>query len=335
VANRDVVVIGASAGGIEALQRLLGTLPVSLPAAVLIVLHTGSHAGNRLAEIFQRSSPLRVVAAQDGAPLRHGTAYVAQPDSHLLVDYGLVRVIPGPRENRHRPAIDPLFRSAGRTYGPRAIGVVLTGMLDDGSSGLMLLRSAGGQAIVQDPATAMFPSMPENALARVPDAHVVPLESIGRCIVRLTQEPLPDPAVHGNGDPDEKAPAVSAMVAEMEHEDNATQSSMFGCPECGGVLREIEEKGFLRYRCRVGHAYTAQFLELEQRNGIDVALWSALRALEENAALYRRMAETNVYRQIADRYRERAAETDINVTKLREFFTELAQKKTPAFSPEP
>ncbi len=198
MANRSLVVIGASAGGVQALRCVLAGLPATLQACVLVVLHTSSAADGLLPLIFQRSTLLPVFEAEDCMPLETGRIYVASPGLHLLVEDSLVRVIAGPPEHRHRPAIDPLFRSAAASHGTRAIGVILTGMLDDGTSGLMVLRARGGAAIVQDPSTALFSSMPEHALAQVPDAHVVPLDRIADCITHLTEEELSGPC--GNGD---------------------------------------------------------------------------------------------------------------------------------------
>jgi two-component system, chemotaxis family, protein-glutamate methylesterase/glutaminase len=328
VANRNLVVIGASAGGVEALQRVIANLPVTLKASVLIVLHTSSGSATMLPQIFQRCSRLPVLEAEDGMALRNGQIVLACPDLHLLVEHGLIRVIAGPRENRHRPAIDPLFRSAAASHGARAIGVILTGMLDDGTSGLMLLRARSGEAIVQDPSTAMFPSMAEHALAQVPDAHVVPLEKIAACITRLTEEELP-----GNTGKSENASGsaphdAAELVEGMERENGSAPNSGFSCPECGGVLREIDENGLLRYRCRVGHAYTARALAAEQWIGIDTALWSALRALEESAALQRRLSTRDIGKGLTDMYRDRAENTEQNAKTLRDFLVQLAQERS-------
>jgi two-component system, chemotaxis family, protein-glutamate methylesterase/glutaminase len=327
VANRNLVVMGASAGGVEALQRVIAELPVTLKACVLIVLHTSPDSGTLLPRIFQRSSRLPVMEAQDAMPLRNGRIYVANPGLHLLVEDGLIRVIPGPRENRHRPAIDPLFRSAATSHGAQAIGVILTGMLDDGTSGLMLLRARGGAAIVQKPSTAMFPSMPEHALAQVPDAHVVPLEKIAACISQLTEVELPESVAKTRRAAGGAHHDRAEMVEGMEQEKDSATNSGFSCPECGGVLREVDDNGFLRFRCRVGHAYTARVLASEQWIGIDTALWSALRALEESAALHRRMAERDVNNPLAQAFEERAKNTEQNVKTLREFLVQLAQER--------
>lgn len=192
MAHRDIIVVGASAGGLDALQQLVAGFPRDLDAAVLAVLHTSNHSGSLLPEILNRAGELPVVHPSDKTKIERGRVYIAPPDNHMIVNDGHLRVIQGPRENLHRPAIDPLFRSAAATYGRRVIGVVLTGLLDDGTSGLMLVRAAGGEALVQDPETALFASMPKSALARVPDACVLPLAEIPKVLVKLTQESLPD-----------------------------------------------------------------------------------------------------------------------------------------------
>ena len=186
--------MGASAGGIEALRDLVGGLPDDFPAAIAIVLHTSPQSPGVLPEILSRSGPLDAISANDGARLRAGTIYVAPADFHLLIEPGRVRVAKGPRENRFRPAIDPLFRSAAQVYGPNAIGVVLTGNLDDGAAGLWTIKQLGGVAIVQDPADALFPAMPQSAIAYVNVDHVAPLSEIPPLLVQLTDRPVHDAA---------------------------------------------------------------------------------------------------------------------------------------------
>ena len=335
MARRDLVVIGASAGGIEALQQLLSALPNSLDAAVLIVLHTSRHAGSLLPEILQRASRLEAVHPGDHTPIEKGKIYIAPPDYHMLVEDGHLRVIQGPRENLHRPAIDPLFRSAATSYGPRVVGIILTGLLDDGTSGLMVVRAAGGAAIVQDPQTALFASMPRSALAQVPDARVLSLDQMPEALLALTQEEIPADLT-GNGkaskalqDKAFEETKISEMdMSEIENDERPDRPSAFACPDCGGVLWEIEENGFLRFRCRVGHAYTARNLGAEQRHAVEAALWSALRALEESASMFRRMAERSVsmhHESTARKYTERADNTSANAKVLRDFLIQVNQ----------
>ncbi|MBV8674114.1 MAG: chemotaxis protein CheB, partial [Acidobacteriaceae bacterium] len=294
MAHRDLIVIGASAGGIEALQQLLATLPTHLDAAILIVLHTARHAGSLLPEILQRASGREVKHPEDHTPIEKGKIYIAPPDYHMLVEDGALRVIQGPRENLHRPAIDPLFRSAASYYGERVIGIILTGLLDDGTSGLMVVRASGGAAIVQDPKSALFSSMPKSALEQVPDARVLAIEEMPAAILALTHEEIAvDLTVNGRASKADQAQAFEESkisetdMSEIENEERPGRPSAFACPDCGGVLWEMEQDGFLRFRCRVGHAYTARNLGAEQRHAVETALWSALRALEESASMFR------------------------------------------------
>jgi two-component system chemotaxis response regulator CheB len=248
----------------------------------------------------------------------------------MLVENGRIRLVRGPRENRHRPAIDPLFRSAAAGFGPRVIGVILTGMLDDGTSGLMVVRAHGGSAVVQNPESAMFPAMPQNALNRVPDAVVASLDEIPSVLKDMIAEKIP---VDGYGYPIEddaaeedvaerEAKAAEVDMAQMENENRLGEASEFGCPECGGVLWEIEQQDLLRFRCRVGHAYTADHLQAAQRQAVESALWAALRALEESLSMYKRLAGRAVAtgnRMTAHLYEERISTTEANARVLQRF----------------
>lgn len=327
--HRDLVVIGASAGGIEAVQQVLSRLPPKFDAAVLIVIHTSNHAGGLLPGILERAGKLPVRHPDDGEPIRSGRVYVAPPNYHMIVEGDLIRVLQGPRENLHRPAIDPLFRSAAASFGRRVIGVILTGLLDDGTSGLMVVAAHGGSAIVQDPATAMFGSMPASALEQVPKAEVLPLEEIAGRLVKLTGEALPERPQRNGADSlvAEEIKIAEFDMSELEKE-RAGQPSAFACPDCGGVLWELEEKGFLRFRCRVGHAFTARHLGAEQRHAVETALWAALRALEESAALYQRMAERASdadRRASSNKFQDREANMRANARVLRDFLLRVNQ----------
>ncbi len=329
--HRDLVVIGASAGGIEALQQLVRALPPDFNAAILVVLHTSARPGSFLTKILGRAAPLPVLHPKDWTSIENGKIYIAPPDLHMIVSGNMLRTLPGPRENLYRPAIDPLFRSAALARGRGVIGVILTGLLDDGTSGLMVVHAHGGAAIVQDPRSAMFPDMPQNALDQVPDARALPIEQIADALVQLVAEDLPEPVNADTGADSLEAKENRLMEQEMPQiadENRPGHPSVFGCPECGGVLWELEENGFLRFRCRVGHAYTARVLNTEQRHATEVALWSALRALEESAGLHERMADrasTTHQAGAADRFRERAESTRENAKVLREFLTRVEE----------
>lgn len=327
--HRDLVVVGASAGGIEALQQIIRGLPADFDAAVLIVLHTSGRSTSLLPQILGRATRLPVSHPEDRTPIQKGHIYVAPPDRHMLIEDSHVRVLHGPRENLHRPAIDPLFRSAAVTAGRRAIGVVLSGLLDDGTSGLMVLRAHGGAAIVQDPQTALFSPMPQHALEQVQDAQMLPVEAISAELVRLVREGLPEeiePRHSAESVEEKETRFLEREMPQMENGERPGHPSAFACPDCGGVLWELEENGFLRYRCRVGHAFTARHLSAEQRHAIETALWSALRALEESAALYYRLAEKSVQGSrvaTASRFRDRAENSEQNAKVLREFLVHV------------
>ncbi len=336
MANRDLIVIGASAGGIEALQQLCAGLPADLDAALLVVMHTSNHSGGLLPKVLERACSLPASHPVDGQSIERGHIYVAPPDLHMVVEEGQIRTFRGPRENRNRPAIDPTFRSAAVAYGRRVIGVVLTGMLDDGTAGLMVIQAHGGAAVVQDPKTAMFPSMPQSALNRVPTARVAEIQSMPNLLAKLVSEEIKEPAQplawRGKDDTATKREVRIAELdmSEVENEMRNGVPSQFGCPECGGVLWEIDQSGLLRFRCRVGHAYTARNLRAEQRQAVEIALWSALRALEENASLYKRMAERTRrinQEQSAEIFDDRAANAEANAATLRNFLLQVSSKE--------
>jgi two-component system chemotaxis response regulator CheB len=286
-----LVVIGTSAGGIEALRGLIAALPADFPAPLAIVMHTSPQSPGVLHEILARSGPLPAVSPQQAERLTPGVIYVAPPDHHLIVEPLHVRPTKGPRENRFRPAIDPLFRSAAQVYGPRAIGVILTGNLDDGSAGLWAIKQLGGTAIVQDPNEALFPSMPASAIAHVSVDHVVPLAAIPALLVRLTAATAPEP---------HSAPVPARLEVEVKianEEDPLTAGvehvgdpSIIACPECHGVLLQLKEAGRIRFRCHTGHAYSAESLLAEIDESIEAALWSALRLMHEGGFLMREIA---------------------------------------------
>jgi two-component system chemotaxis response regulator CheB len=329
---RDLIVIGGSAGGIEALKEIVARLPADFPAAVLVVLHTSGSWPGLLPKILGRATVLHVSHPADGTPMRAGHIYIAPPDYHMLVKGNVLRVLRGPRENLHRPAIDPLFRSAAVARGARVIGVIVTGMLDDGTSGLVVVKARGGTAIVQDPATAMFAPMPGHALEQVPDALVLPVEKIGDELVRLVRTGVAEGKFGSQSRPDStealETDFLEQELPQLDAAERPGQPSRFACPDCGGVLWEIEEKGRLRYRCRVGHAFTERHLSAEQQHATETALWSALRALEESGALYQRLTNRAIqdgHPDAALRYQERADNTDQNARVLREFLTQVAE----------
>jgi two-component system chemotaxis response regulator CheB len=290
--KRDIIVIGTSAGGIEALTRLLRELPQDLAASVFIVCHIYPHSPGVLPRIISRDTRLPVANAVDREPINPGRVYVAPPDHHLLIEHGFVRLSQGPRENRFRPAVDPLFRSAAYAYGPRVIGVVLTGALDDGTAGLWAIKERGGLAIVQDPADAKYPSMPLSALNNVEIDYKVSLLELAPLLVRLSSEPAPEEG----GYPMSDKMKIEIKIARDDQVrpdeiDKLGELSPFACPECHGVLWKMVGGGMLRFRCRTGHAYSAQALLADLSESNEAMLWSAVRGLEETAHLTRHIAE--------------------------------------------
>jgi two-component system chemotaxis response regulator CheB len=343
VAHRDMVVIGASAGGLQALKQILSAMPRDVEAALLVVLHTADHSSSMLPHILERRGNMPVSHPRDGDPIQRGRVYIAPPGFHMIVEEGFLRVLQGPRENLHRPAIDPLFRSAAAAYVRRVIGVILTGMLDDGTAGLMVVSARGGEAIVQDPQSASFPSMPRNALNQVPNAHVLPLDQIAAFVLQLIGQELPsetEPASRSSLGQASLGAAKETRITELNmdevsSEDRLGRPSPFACPDCGGVLWEIEQSGFLRFRCRVGHAFTASHLGVEQRQAVETALWEALRALEESASLYRRMASrarTSHHELPARLYQERASNTESNSKILRDFLLRVNLEESGSYA---
>jgi two-component system chemotaxis response regulator CheB len=308
--DHGIVVVGASAGGVEALTDLAASLPSDLSAAVFVVLHLPATGTSALPEILRRHGPLPAAHVRDGEPIQPGRIYVAPPDHHVLVRTGHVHLSRGPRENGHRPAIDPLFRSAAREYAARVIGVVLSGALDDGTAGLLAIKSRGGIAVVQNPEDALYPGMPGNALEHAQVDHVLAAASMGTLLTRLLADLAEPPA----------DPAPIGMRVEVEMEGFSMEAfegnhpgrpSGFSCPDCHGVLWQIKDGGLERYRCRVGHAWSPEGLLTQQSEALEAALWVALRSLEERAALARRLAEPARRRGhaiTATRFEEQAAE---------------------------
>lgn len=291
--GHDIIVIGASAGGVEALVTLVRQFPEDLPASIFIVLHIPAQSPSLMPGILTRSGLLVATHPDDGEEIKHGHIYVAPPDQHLLIERGHIRLVHGPKENRHRPAIDPLFRSAAYIYGPRVVGVVLTGSLDDGTAGLWSIKERGGIAIVQDPDEALYPSMPRSAMAHVQVDYCLPLADIGATLVQLANQQAEEEGAY---------PVPENMEQEVKYVEMADgdliasnervgSPSAFSCPDCGGVLWEFHDGALLRFRCRVGHAFSVNSVLSAQTEQLEMALWTALKTLEENASLSRRMAQ--------------------------------------------
>ncbi|WUH88354.1 chemotaxis protein CheB [Amycolatopsis sp. NBC_00438] len=333
--QRDVVVVGASAGGVEALRTLVRALPADFPAAVLAVMHLSPGASSALPQILARAGALPAVAARHGEPLTRGVIHVAPPDRHLLIADGTLMLSRGPTENGHRPAINATFRSAAVAAGPAAIGVVLSGALDDGTAGLCAIVERGGLAMVQDPADALYPGMPENALVRTPTEHVYPAEVLGKVLDKLVRAPA-EP-----GPEDQPSPALllEDRIARDDVRQDAvvpgdgTPASGYSCPDCQGTLLEMS-RSHGQYRCRIGHAWSAEALLSAHDVEFERALWTALRSLDEKAALARRMQRDTTHRGLAGltgRYDTTVHECTTAAETLRRFL--IARNPDPGSTP--
>jgi two-component system chemotaxis response regulator CheB len=288
----NIIVIGASVGGIEALRTIAGGLPKEFPASIFVVLHSSPEAPGILAEILDRAGELPVAYAVDGERIEPGRIYVAPPDRHLIIEPNRVRLTRGPKENRFRPAVDPLFRSAAQVYGPLVIGIILTGYLDDGTAGLWAVKQLGGTAIVQDPHEALAPSMPTSALNHVRVDHRVRVAEIAPLLERLAKTPLDEEGVY-------EVPKELEIEIRIAKEDTALdigvlklgEPSNYACPECHGVLLQLQEEKRIRFRCHTGHAYSIESLLAEITEGVEDSLWNAIRSIEESVLLLRHLAE--------------------------------------------
>jgi two-component system, chemotaxis family, protein-glutamate methylesterase/glutaminase len=295
--QRDIIVIGASAGGIQALTTLVAGLPRDFPASLVVVVHIPPCAISRLPEILSRSGPLPAAHARHGEAIEPGRIYIAPPDRHLLVRAGWIELSRGPRENHCRPAIDPLFRTAARVYGARVIGIILSGALYDGSMGLLAIKTRGGMAIVQDPQEAIVDSMPRRAIERVEAEHVLPVAEMAAALTDLIRQPViaqGGTSMENAIDPEERLEAVIAEdFVEQASDGRIEETTIFTCPDCGGVLwqgAEGSEGSVLRFRCHVGHAFAPEVLLSQKSEELETALWSSLRLLKEKATLTLQLA---------------------------------------------
>jgi two-component system, chemotaxis family, protein-glutamate methylesterase/glutaminase len=308
-----IVVVGTSAGGIEALKDLVAQLPATFGAPMFIVQHMAADADARvLATLLDESGALSCSVAKNRERFKAGRIYLAPADNHLLIKKATMIVTKGARENRYRPAIDPLFRSAAVTHGPRVVSVVLTGYLDDGTEGTAAVKRCGGITVVQDPRDASYPDMPQSALAVKVD-HCVPLRELGVLLDRLVRtrpgkrKKIPD---------DIRIEAIIAerVLSDVHAVDSLGTQVPYNCPGCGGVLWEVEKSKTLRYRCHTGHSFTAATLLAEQSGKIEETLWITLRMLEERRNLLRSMRQRG---QDTKSGIEREKDTEIHLARIR------------------
>jgi two-component system chemotaxis response regulator CheB len=333
--RRDVVAIGASAGGVETLRSLVGSLPADFPAAVLVTMHLAAESPSALPQILDRAGPLSAVPASHGAKLTPGTIHVAPPDQHLLTEDGALVLSRGPTENGHRPAVNATFRSVAVTSGAKAVGVILSGSLDDGALGLRAIVDRGGAAVVQDPEEALYRGMPENALARVDTAHVHTADLLGKALDELVRRPVDDVPV--------EPPSATLLLDDRIARDGVqldavtpappTSPSAFTCPDCHGTLLQIDQAEE-HYRCRIGHGWSAEALLASHDLELQRALGTALRSLNEKVALAERLQRDVAPRGLpvrAARHRTVARESAKAAEELRRFLLSL----TPEAGPRP
>lgn len=320
--QREIVVMGASAGGISALQGIVRGLPKDFPAAILVVLHLSRQSGGLLPKILAGSGALPASNACHNEQIRPGHIYVAPPDRHLLIGpERRIRLGHGPKENRFRPAVDPLFRSAALNGGPNVIGIVLSGGLDDGTAGLCAIKQAGGLAVVQDPSDAEVPSMPRSALRHVTADHCMTAQKIGEMLPGLLRE-VPSREVQSMSEDTRLEVEMAADERNVPGPAILGQPSVYTCPSCSGSLLRIGNTNPVRFRCHTGHAYTAASLDDEQREKVENATWSAIRALQEHAMLLQEMIRQPGFspEEIAD-YNDRTEQALDRAKLLRETLT--------------
>ncbi|MGF7214767.1 two-component system chemotaxis response regulator CheB [Spirosoma lacussanchae] len=321
--KRTIIVVGTSAGGVSALQELVAGFPADLGASIFVVQHVSADAPSFLPAILSRAGKLPASHPQDGDPIQPGHIYIAPPDFHLLIEQGRVLVRKGPKENRFRPSIDALFRSAAYTYGPRVIGVVLTGLLNDGTSGMWSVKRMGGVCVIQEPDDALYPSMPASVLEYVDVDYTVPLAEIASTLCRLIAEPV-------NGPPELVQAEKIRLQTEIEiaAQANGFELGIVGmgkpttltCPECNGVLMSIEEGKLTRYRCHTGHAFTPDSLLAELSKTVEETHWQVVRGLEEAVMLLEQMTQnyTDLGRyDEAERFRQKTEETRARARQVR------------------
>ena len=301
--KRNIIVVGASAGGVNALIEFVKSIPQDFKASVFIVLHTSPYSPSQLPQILSRSGALKATHPKDGEEMEQGCIYIAPPDHHMLLQKGnKIAVKRGPKENRFRPSVDALFRSAALFYGPRVIGVVLSGLLDDGTSGMWNIKRSGGLAIVQDPEEALYSSMPKNVLQYVEVDHVAPSSGIGGLLSSLiTQQALKPP------DLTKEDMELLKMEVVIATRDNAFEMgilnmgtlTLFTCPECHGALVSITEGEMIRFRCHTGHAYTTSTLLASITTAVEEQLWQAMQNMEATVMLLNQIADQ--YKSLGDK----------------------------------
>lgn len=328
--GHDIIVIGTSAGGLEALITILQALPRDIPAAIFVVQHIAPTRSSLLPTILNRVSVLPAVHPSDGTPIQHGHIYVAPPDHHMLVRQRHIHIIRGPKENGFRPAIDATFRTAAQSYELQVVGVILTGMLDDGTAGLFAIKRHGGIAIVQDPQEALYPDMPTSACRYVKVDAVLPMGNIAPELLRLAHTPIAEEGGTPMGRYDDLEHHMSEMDLDARQQvEKSGPASPFSCPECGGVLIEFSDGNLLRFRCQIGHTFSQESYLASQGEMLDRSLDAALRSLEERAHFAHRLmqeAQTGKDTSGERRFRRLMLETEGRKEQIRLMIVENGQK---------
>ncbi|WP_250006707.1 chemotaxis protein CheB [Actinoplanes sp. M2I2] len=319
--QRDLVVIGGSAGSLEVLPHVLGSLPADLPAAVLVVVHSSADDSTGLVRVLDRCGPLPVVAATHDAPLEPGRVYVAVAGRHLLVRERKMLLSVAPKQNRARPSIDALFRSAARWGGSRTVAVLLSGSLDDGAVGLAAIHAAGGACVVQDPDDALYPSMPQAGLAVVPHAEMLPGKEIAFGIQALLSERVESSTFSPDADL-VKETDMAENRAGTAPSDQPGRPAAMSCPDCTGGMNIVESAGVVHYTCHSGHIWSPQSLVAAQQDKIEEAMWTAVSILDEQARVYDLLADGRA--GMVERH-QRAAATEIRqaAETIRKHFPEI------------
>ncbi len=331
---KNIIVIGASAGGLEALLQLVGGIPADCRAAILVVQHIPAHAESNLARILQSYCPLRAVEAVHEMPLEGGTIYTAAADHHLLIEDDKILVTRGPRENRFRPSVDALFRSAAYNYRDRVIGVVLSGSLNDGTSGMWSINRFGGVTVIQSPEEAIFNSMPLSVKEYTKVDYELPAAEIGPLLGRLAARTKTNKT---SVMPDEKQLALTELDIKIARGENALENgvielgrySPLACPECHGALTEYAEGKIRRYRCHTGHAHTSESLLASIDENIEKSMWEAMRGMEESKLLLNHTADQMSDRgekERAQAMRERALQMESRSKLMKEAIVKRARE---------
>ena len=301
--EHNIFAVGASAGGVEALEQLVREIPSGFQGSLFVVLHLAPRTKSFLPELLTRAGKLRAIHPEDGARIEPGCIYVAPPDHHLILARDHVHLGLGPKEQHHRPCINVMFRSAALSHGPRVTGVVLSGELDDGTAGLWEIKRRGGTAVIQNPEEATFPSMPLSALRDVEADYIVNISGMGELLNRLALN---------------KGERKRTEVESANMEPNITDLT---CPDCRGTIWEVPRGNGKEYRCRVGHTFSPKSMLSEHFAAQEKMLYSAIVSLEEGASLAARFAG-QFEAPLSDRLREEAKQREAQAEALRKILQE-------------